>query len=659
MGKRRFTGVCLALMMVLNLLGTTMPVAASGNEGQTQEVYEAMNAMELTAAMQPGWNMGNTLDATGGETSWGNPMATRELLAAIREAGFKSIRIPVTWQHSIGGSPAYTIDAAYMARVHEVVDWALDLGFIVMLNMHHDSSWLHDMPSRGDLLLDRFAKVWEQISESFKDYPTTLIFETINEPRFSDDWGLETDEYFEIVDQLNNTAYEIIRASASKNTERKVVMETLVAGITQTKVNRLKANILSHEDPNLIASVHYYGHYHFSMNIAGKTSFDAEVQRDIDQQMQILHDTLVADNIPVILGEYGLLGFDDSTGVIQQGEKLKFFDYLVSKADELGVTTMLWDNGQHFERNEHYWRDPALHATIIQAVGARSSYTEHDTSYIPVDAITDLSVGLTLNGNDLVEIVDNLGRTWIVGEDYELDQAAELLVLKADSLQALTGGVIGRDSSLTLKFSSGPDWQQHLFVIGEASLKEAEVTTHGFSIPVDLQADQVRAIVAVSKTGGSLANQSWTQYLTFSSDYTVNYENESIDISATVMTRTNDFAYLTVEFWSGLSLPYSITKADGVMLGVPSTTAAEITPQPIETEPVETSDDVEPTEAETTETPANTETPETTDEDAVTGEPAEGKMNRGLLVGGIVAAVAAVGAVGAFIARRLRRKQND
>ena len=100
-------------------------------------------------AMQPGWNLGNTLDATPSETSWGNPLATQELIQQIAAQGFKSIRLPVTWDtgNRVGPAPDYTIDPAWLDRVQQVVDWSLDAGLHVMLNLHHDSGWVRAMPA--------------------------------------------------------------------------------------------------------------------------------------------------------------------------------------------------------------------------------------------------------------------------------------------------------------------------------------------------------------------------------------------------------------------------------------------------------------------------------------------------------------------------------
>ncbi|MDI5787513.1 cellulase family glycosylhydrolase [Bacillus licheniformis] len=47
----------------------------------------------------------------------------------IRDAGFKSVRIPVTWDSHIGSAPEYPIDTDWMNRVEEVTDWALEREF--------------------------------------------------------------------------------------------------------------------------------------------------------------------------------------------------------------------------------------------------------------------------------------------------------------------------------------------------------------------------------------------------------------------------------------------------------------------------------------------------------------------------------------------------
>ena len=100
----------------------------------------------FVSGMGYGWNLGNTFDAwpniggrRGGletETSWGNPHTTRKLIMYIKEQGFDTIRIPVTWGPHMGDASEYTVDPAWMSRVEEVVDWALAEKMYVIVNLH-------------------------------------------------------------------------------------------------------------------------------------------------------------------------------------------------------------------------------------------------------------------------------------------------------------------------------------------------------------------------------------------------------------------------------------------------------------------------------------------------------------------------------------------
>ena len=140
----------------------------------------------------PGWNLGNSLDAIGAdETAWGNPRVTQALLDNVRAQGFNSIRIPVTWGQHQGAAPDYTIDAAYLNRVKEVVDWALADGFYVMINIHHDSwQWINEHADRPR------PPCWPGTTRSGPRSPprsgthsAKLVFESVNEPQFTGSSG--------------------------------------------------------------------------------------------------------------------------------------------------------------------------------------------------------------------------------------------------------------------------------------------------------------------------------------------------------------------------------------------------------------------------------------------------------------------------------------
>lgn len=102
-------------------------------------------AKQITAQMGTGWNLGNALDATGGgnslnsETSWGNPKTTKAMIDAVKKQGFKTVRIPVSWGNHTTGTN-FTINADWLKRVKEVVDYCISNDMYVILNIHHDTS---------------------------------------------------------------------------------------------------------------------------------------------------------------------------------------------------------------------------------------------------------------------------------------------------------------------------------------------------------------------------------------------------------------------------------------------------------------------------------------------------------------------------------------
>ncbi|MFC9065416.1 MULTISPECIES: hypothetical protein [Streptomyces] len=72
MVRSRSSWLSAALLALAVLLGLAGPAPAATPPPPTGAT--GASAAETVAAMQPGWNLGNTLDATGpDETSWGNP----------------------------------------------------------------------------------------------------------------------------------------------------------------------------------------------------------------------------------------------------------------------------------------------------------------------------------------------------------------------------------------------------------------------------------------------------------------------------------------------------------------------------------------------------------------------------------------------------------
>lgn len=161
--------------------------AALVNDGW-QTALQACNAMKI------GLNLFNTLDANGTwfdqddvhafETCWGQPMADQEWFTAVKAAGFNAVRIPVTWFPHMDSE--WKVKKAWMDRVEEVVNYALNENLYVVLNVHHDTgdhgdAWVCADWQNIDAVLEKFNALWKQIAERFNKYDEHLIFEAYNE----------------------------------------------------------------------------------------------------------------------------------------------------------------------------------------------------------------------------------------------------------------------------------------------------------------------------------------------------------------------------------------------------------------------------------------------------------------------------------------------
>ncbi|WP_129789089.1 cellulase family glycosylhydrolase [Promicromonospora panici] len=570
-------GLALTLASVAPAAGAA--TASSGTEtgsvaGETQDKGKGKDkdkdtVADIAADMQPGWNLGNTFDSTGSdETSWGNPRVTEEFLDQIRAQGFNSIRIPVTWGQHQGGAPDHTIDPAYLDRVEEVVGWALDDGFYVMINIHHDSwQWINTMPTNHDAVLDRYSDTWTQIAERFQDADARLTFESVNEPQFANSSG-EAQE-LELLAELNRVFHEIVRGSGGVNATRPLVLPTLHTGSDPALLDALAAEIAALDDPNLIATVHNYGFWPFSVNIAGYTRFNAEVQQNLTDQFDLVHAAFTARGVPVVIGEYGLLGFDRHTGTVEQGEKLKFFEYFGYAARQRGFTTMLWDNGQHFDRTAYRWRDQALFDQISSSWTERSGTASSDLVFVPASGnIAAQSLTLNPNGTSFEAVLHDGGEL-VAGTDYTL--AGNELTLSAALLERLAGDrTPGPADELVVRFSGGVPWTVRIINQETPVLQAASGTTGSFAIPTSFTGDLLATMEAKYADGSNAGPQNWTSYKEFDVTFRPDYAAGTITLTPEFFAEVNDGTVnLTFHFWSGDTLTYALTKTGTTVTGTP------------------------------------------------------------------------------------------
>lgn len=177
------------IALFLTMLLPVLPAAAE----EESTMLTGKKATEIVEMMGFGWNLGNTLDATGGNTadvtaqeqSWGNAKITPELMVRVKEAGFDTIRIPVTWYRYTSDDGTYTIREDFLQHVREVVEWAREADLFVILNMHHEA-WVNEPNFAADaekIGRAQLTAMWRQIADTFADFDQHVIFEGMNEPR--------------------------------------------------------------------------------------------------------------------------------------------------------------------------------------------------------------------------------------------------------------------------------------------------------------------------------------------------------------------------------------------------------------------------------------------------------------------------------------------
>lgn len=397
-----------ALLVGFSVSGCIPPDNGSDPPEPDPEPVETVfeTAADAVLHMGAGWNLGNTLDSNSGsldnmwieawtgrtpkdyETAWGQPQATRELIHMFKAAGFGAIRIPVTWYPHMGSITLYDdtkwdpstwvgteVDAVWMARVKEVVDYVIDEGMYCILNVHHDTgasdtAWLVAGDDEFESSKTRYQALWEQIANTFKGYGQKLLFESYNEMLDPfDSWcfasfaapgnydaGIAASAYSGI-NKYARLFVETVRATGGNNAMRNLIVNTYGAcsgdGTWNTHLKEPLLEIQLPESPGHIAvQIHSYWE---------ADKFESQ-KADIDRLFSNIQQHLQARlGVPVIIGEWGGGTSTDSDA------NSRFAAYFSEKAKAAGVAAFFWmglSDGK--DRSTPQWTMPRTMAAILR-----------------------------------------------------------------------------------------------------------------------------------------------------------------------------------------------------------------------------------------------------------------------------------------------------
>ena len=360
--SKRYLSLILSLLMAMTIfigldLGDINAQALSGDTLKNADTEAILEDMGL------GWNLGNSLDATGGsgldtETSWSNPKTTQALIDKVKSLGFNTVRVPVSWGKHVSDDN-YTIDSAWLARVKEVVDYCYKNDMYVILNIHHDTkssasasgAGYYPRSSAYSSSEEFVTSVWSQVAEYFKDYDYHLIFETLNEPRligtdyewWFNKWSIpsEVKDAIECINKLNQKAVDTIRNTGSNNRGRLIMCPGYDASIDGATVSGFKLPTDISGNKNRIAlSVHAYSPYNFAMNVgSGSTStYTSSIKNELQDLFSTLKSNFRDKSIPVVIGEFS------STDKNNTAERVKWATDYTALAKKNNIPCVLWDN---------------------------------------------------------------------------------------------------------------------------------------------------------------------------------------------------------------------------------------------------------------------------------------------------------------------------
>ncbi len=345
-------------------------VCMFGNQANDQYTAEAVgltgqSAFDITSQMVIGWNLGNSLDSTNDNLTmdsspkkfamaWGNPEPTKELIEAVKNGGFNTIRIPTTWYQHLyldESTNTYKIDAKWLAYVKQFVDYAYDMDMFVILNLHHEN-WVNVAKFTDETYNDASKKlndIWSCLAETFKDYDQHLVFEGMNEPRETNnpsnsEWGDGDANSWNYINRLNKVFVDAVRGQGSSyNKERLLMLPGYHAG---NSVSTVRAIEIPENSGNVALSVHAYNPYFFCMDTSnmanhtypGASGYGSDYKTELQTMFNSYKSIIAEKNVPIVMGEFSASDFNNTESRINWAK-----DYL-SMAKDAGIPCVLWDN---------------------------------------------------------------------------------------------------------------------------------------------------------------------------------------------------------------------------------------------------------------------------------------------------------------------------
>jgi endoglucanase len=270
----------------------------------------------------------------------------------IKEAGFSNIRVNL-YAFSHMDKTSFQIDPKWLETLDWVVKKGLEAKLMVVLDMHEFTQMADDPIGKKEM----FLSVWRQLAPRYKDQPSQVIFELLNEPNQK-----------LTVDMWNDYLAEATAIIRKTNPNR-----TLIIGPGNWNgIESLSTLKLPENDKNIIVTVHFYHPMTFTHQGApwSKETKDLsgikwmgtdEDKQLIDSKLKVAADWSKANNRPIFLGEFGSYDKGD------MDSRARYTAYVARTAEKLGFSWAYWQFDSDFivyNIDQEKWVEPILKALV-------------------------------------------------------------------------------------------------------------------------------------------------------------------------------------------------------------------------------------------------------------------------------------------------------
>jgi len=351
------------------------------------EPEQTKQGAEAAAGMMLGWNLGNSYDCHGRgfdrvrtETSWGNPVVTRDFIRLVAKTGFSAIRIPVTWYPHMNRDGE--IDGEWLKRVRRVVRMSLAEGLYCILSCKHDCGGMHTYgggwicATRDNFNRNRekVRNLWSQVATYFSQESDLLLFEG-----FSDilneqyEREMPSAEEMEVANDWNQLFVDTVRQTGGLNAGRNLIVTPYAAGTSAYLLSGFRVPEDSARG-HLLAGIHLYTPLGFtSRAVTGARQtdeFDCLCEEELERAFMTIDESLLALGLPVVITEFGAMERSNSA------ERARYCGTVTALARVRGIPCLYWDDGVGYSilrRAETTVRYPEIISAMLSSMRIRGN----------------------------------------------------------------------------------------------------------------------------------------------------------------------------------------------------------------------------------------------------------------------------------------------